>query len=105
MAKACKISVSLILCCQQWAAKQRPTLKKARTKAGRLKVSIDECTASAVRLVIQSFFRVGDHPTLNKVLAKCQEEIVDFRDIGRTSLWKLMKSIGFATARQEATGK
>ena len=69
-AKACKISVSSVLRCRQWAAKQRPTLKKARTKAGRSKVNIDEFTASAVRLVVQSFFRVGDHPALNKVLGK-----------------------------------
>ena len=55
-AKACKISVSSVLRCRQWAAKQHTTLKKARTKAGRPKVNIDEFTASVVRLVVQSFF-------------------------------------------------
>ena len=69
--KTCKISGSSVLRCQQWAAKQRPTLKKTRTKAGQPKVNVDNFTAIAVRLVVQSFFRVGDHPTLNKVLAKC----------------------------------
>ena len=84
-AKTCKISVSPVLRCRQWAAIQRPTLKKARTKAFRSKVNIDEFTAIAVRLVVQSFLCVGDHPTLNKGLAKCREEIADFHDISRTS--------------------
>ena len=97
--------MSSILRCRQWAAKQRPTLKKAHTKAGRPKVKIDIFTASAVCLSV--FFRVGDHPTLNKVrmLAKCREEIVDFPDIGRTSLWKLMKSIGFRYCKTRGNRK
>ena len=74
-------------------------------KAGQPKVNIDKFSASAVRLVVQSFFRVGNHPTLNKALAKCWEEIIDSPDIGRTSLWKLMKSIGFRYCKTRGNRK
>ena len=71
------------------------------------RMSTEEFTASAVHLVVQSFFCVGDHPTLNRVLAKCQEENIDFPDIGSTSLWfrKLMKSIGFRSCKTRGNWK
>ena len=93
-AKACKISVSSVLCCQQWAAKPHRTSKKARTKAGWPKVNrriYCQCSSPCCSV----FFRVSRQPTLNKMLPKCQEENVEFPDIGRTSLWKQIKSTGF----------
>ena len=37
----------------------------------------DWFTASAIRRVVHSFYRVREHPTLDKVLAHCEEDVVD----------------------------
>ena len=59
-AKACQISMSSVSRCRQWAAKQRPTLKKARTKAGRPKGNrriYCQCSSPCRSLSFLSYWR------------------------------------------------
>ncbi len=82
-AEACGVSESTVVRCRREQRKsteeeEKGTEEEVRTRHGRPKISIDEFTAGCIRRVVHSFYRTREHPTLDKVLARCQEEIRDF---------------------------
>ena len=75
------------------------TLRKSNLSRGRPKIIIDEFTASAIRRVVLSFYRIREHPTLDKVLARCEEDVVDLPKLSRSSFWRLLQSMGLSYRR------
>ena len=104
-AEACRVSESTAKCCQHEAEKESQENNAIDSKevqsGGRPKIIIDEFTASAIRRVVHSFYRIREHPTLDKVLDRCEENGVDLPKLSRTSFWRLMKSMGFSYRRTE----
>lgn len=68
-----------------------PSNKRPRPQADE---KLNEEQKSTLRLIVHSFFLKNEPPTLNKLL-----EVVRLDDtiptIGRTTLWKLLKKLGF----------
>ncbi|XP_031338164.1 uncharacterized protein LOC116167067 [Photinus pyralis] len=56
--------------------------------------NIDSGTKSILRRLLHSFFERNEPPTLSKVLAVLHED-EDLPHLKRTTLWKLIKEIGF----------
>ncbi|XP_031342522.1 uncharacterized protein LOC116170342 isoform X1 [Photinus pyralis] len=56
--------------------------------------NIDSGTKSILRRLLHSFFERNEPPTLSKVLAVLHED-EDLPNLKRTTLWKLIKEIGF----------
>ena len=71
------------------------TAGTARTSRGRKAIHVDEFTRAAVRMEVANIFARKEVPTSEKVLQACTENIVDFPQMSKTTLWKLMRSIGF----------
>ena len=66
---------------------------------------VDEFLRSLIRSKVHSFYSKKEHPTVDKVFALCKEEIQDFPDMGRTTFWKILRSIGFRYVKTEGNTK
>ena len=64
-------------------------------KCGIPKLIVDEFTLACIRRIVHSFYKSREHPTVEKVLARCRKEIQDLPKLGRTSPWRLLKQFGF----------
>ena len=67
----------------------------AAKRGGSLPLQVDEFTKSAIRERIRSFFLRKELPTVRKLLDDCRENIDDFPPMSVTSLWRLLKKMGF----------
>ena len=74
-------------------ARGGPAVGKRRS--GHRKIVLDDFLQAAVRREVHSFFRRKEFPTLVKLLQECRANIADFPDIGRTTLFKQLKRMGF----------
>jgi len=72
---------------------------------GRRKVVVSDFIRSVVRRKVHSFYKKKEHPTLDKVFALCKEEIEDFPAMGRTTFWKLLRSLGFRYIKTQGNTK
>ena len=48
-----------------------------------------------IRREIHSFFLRKEYPTMDSLLQACKENIADFQSVLRTTLWRLLKDMGF----------
>ena len=67
----------------------------AAKRGGSHPLQVDEFTKSAIRERIRSFFLRKELPTVGKLLDDCRENIDDFPPLSVTSLWRLLKKMGF----------
>ena len=69
---------------------------------GRKKICIDEFSQSLVRRHVFHFYNNGEYPTLTTVYTSFQEDMEQgkFPQIGRTSFYKLLLSLGFFMASE-----
>ena len=101
-AEACAVSEATVVRCRRhsessgrhyrFSPREEPS---ERTKTGRPRIDVDEFTTGVIRRIVHSFYQNGEHPTLNKVFVRSREVIADLPKMGRTTFWKLMKSMGF----------
>ena len=103
-AEACSVSESTVVRCMRHSESSGSHYRfsprggkpaSVQTKTGRPKITVDEFTTGAIRRIVHSFFRNGEHPTVDKVFVRSKEDIADLPKMGRTSFWKLLKDIGF----------
>lgn len=72
---------------------------KSVSKPRRIKVCLDDFDKKALARIIHDFYRRKEFPTLDKILQIARESI-NFNG-GRTSLWKVLKSMGFKFKKQD----
>ena len=73
---------------------------------GRWWIVVDEFARSVILRQVHSFFAHRKHPTVEKVFAHCKEEIPDLPDMGgKTTFWKILKSIGFQYVKTKGSTK
>ena len=65
---------------------------------GHWRIVVDEFARSVNRRQVHSFF-------VEKVFACCKEEIPDLPDRGKTTFWKILKSIGFQYVKTKGSTK
>lgn len=69
-----------------------PPSKRRKTRP--VQNSVDSFDETCIRNVIASFYGRGEVPTLNAILEKVKEPLINFKG-QRTSFYKLMKTMGF----------
>ena len=94
-AKAC-VSGSTVKRCRRELIEDEKETVDGRTGQGKPKNTVDDFTTGCICRIVHSFYRNGDHPTLDKLLARCQEEIAGLPMISCTSFWRLIKTMGFS---------
>ena len=95
-ARACNISESTVSRCRRESRRQGEEDEGNRVeRRGRKAIVVDDFTRSQVRRLIHGMFRHREYPTVEKAFVLCKEELPDFPAMGKTTFWKLLRSIGF----------
>ena len=66
---------------------------------------MDDFTRSQVRHLIHGMFRHREYPTVEKAFVLCKEELADFPAMGKTTFWKLLRSIKFRYVKTKGCRK
>ena len=77
----------------------------AATTQGRRKIVVDEFMRSDIRRQVHSFYREKTHPTVEQVFQRCKDEVNNFPQMGKTTFWKLLRSIGFKYVKTRGNTK
>ena len=72
---------------------------------GRRQIIVDDFLNGLIKSKVHSFNSKKEHPTVDKVLALCKEDIAEFPDMGRTTFWKTLRSVGFRYGKTEGNTK
>lgn len=74
-----------------------PPTKKTRVSdgSGRRKIEVDQFTITVIRRYMYDFYANKVFPTIDVLKQKLEENVPDFPTMSRTTLWKILKSIGF----------
>ena len=103
-AVACGVSISTMNRCTRDAdgENQRAALALSVSSDEGNESDNPQCETRAIKplnpdgfAVIYGFYAAKEHPTLDKVPARCIESIDDFPDMSKTSSWKMLRSMGF----------
>ena len=111
-ARACGVSEATVTRCTRlskggnyYEAGEVDSEDESEETRGRKEIVVDEFNRSVVRSKVHGFFAKKECPTVEKVYQVCVDEIEDFPKMGKTSFWKLLKTIGFKYLKTKGNTK
>ncbi|KAK4320060.1 hypothetical protein Pmani_009049 [Petrolisthes manimaculis] len=100
-AKATNVSVKTVRRVQRQASECDPnpiTSPVYHPKKLRVRIKLDDFDKECIRKEVLSFYERGEIPTVDALLERVREEPVKFEG-GKTTLWKVIREIGFKYAK------
>ncbi|KAK4307375.1 hypothetical protein Pmani_020894 [Petrolisthes manimaculis] len=100
-AKATHVSVKTVRRVQRQASECDPnpiTSPVYHPKKLRVRIKLDDFDKECIRKEVLSFYERGEIPTVDALLERVREEPVKFEG-GKTTLWKVIREIGFKYAK------
>ena len=68
---------------------------------GKRPKKIDDFLKGCIRREVHGFFHCKDFPTMEKVLEACKTNIKDFPDLSRTTMWRVLRAMGFRYKKRD----